>query len=145
MAVKAITKEDIQGCAELIGSAYNSPPWNYQWQPGRAAEYLNELYESRRFTGFCIYEDGILAAALFAHVKTWWINDLLMVDELFVSPLKQGKGYGQELLNTAREFCADNNIGSITLITNKYMPAASFYKKNGFLQAEQYTLMFNEN
>ena len=82
---------------------------------------------------------------MFAHVKTWWINDLLMIDELFVSPLKQGRGYGQRLMDTARKFCTENNIGSINLITNKYMHAASFYKKNDFLQAEQYTLMFNEN
>ena len=145
MEVRRITKEDLENCAVLIGAAYNSPPWNYQWDPVRASKYLNELYDSSRFIGFCIYENDTIAAAMFAHVKTWWINDLLMIDELFVSPLKQGRGYGQRLMDTARKFCTENNIGSITLITNKYMPAASFYKKNEFLQAEQYTLMFNEN
>ncbi|HEY0666520.1 MAG TPA: GNAT family N-acetyltransferase [Sphingobacteriaceae bacterium] len=145
MNVKSITKEDINNCAHLIGTAYNNPPWNYKWEPGRATRYLNELFESSRFTGFCIYEGDIIAAAMFAHVKTWWINDLLMIDELFVSPQHQGKGYGQKLIDTAKKFCTEHNIGSITLITNAYMPAASFYKKNGFLQAEQYTLMFNEN
>jgi aminoglycoside 6'-N-acetyltransferase I len=140
--VKSITKDDIEKCANLICSAYGGPPWNYQWQPETAIKYLTELYESSRFQGFCIYEQGNVVAALFAHIKTWWIDELLMIDELFVSPNKQGRGYGQALMNSAKEFCDNNNIGSITLITNKYMPAVRFYEKNHFLQAEQYTLMF---
>ncbi len=144
MKVQELTKEDIENCANLIMQAYNDPPWNYQWTISRASLYLNELFESSRFAGFVIYEGEELVAALFSHVKTWWIDDLLMIDELFVSPLKQGKGYGQALMNSAREFSNSNNIGSITLITHKYMPAVSFYEKNKFLQAEQYVLMFNE-
>jgi aminoglycoside 6'-N-acetyltransferase I len=140
--VKSITEEDIEKCAHLICLAYGGPPWNYQWEPQTAKRYLTELYESSRFQGFCIYDEENVAAAVFAHAKTWWINDILMIDELFVSPNHQGKGYGQALLNAAKDFCSQNNIGSITLITNKYMPAIGFYEKNNFLQAEQYTLMF---
>jgi aminoglycoside 6'-N-acetyltransferase I len=145
MEVKELTEADIKNCAHLIGAAYNCPPWNYQWEPDRASKYLHELFDSSGFTGFCIYEGDTLVAAMFAHVKTWWINDLLMIDELFVSPHKQGKGYGQQLMNAAKQFCDDKDIGSITLLTNRYMPAVSFYNKNEFMQAEQYTLMFYDN
>ncbi|MEJ7779639.1 MAG: GNAT family N-acetyltransferase [Daejeonella sp.] len=145
MEVKELAKDDIQNCAKLIMKAYNGRPWNYQWTISRAIQYLTELFDSSRFVGFVIYEDEELVAAMFAHAKTWWINDLLMIDELFVSALKQGKGYGQALMNSARAFSKNNDIGSITLITHKYMPAVSFYEKNKFLQAEQYVLMFNEN
>ena len=145
MEVRQLTREDITGCAELITTAYNGPPWNFQWTVSRADKYLNELFDSARFAGFCISEDEKVAAALFGHVKTWWINDILMIDELFVSPDKQGRGYGQTLMNSAMQYSRDNNIGSITLITHKYMPAVSFYEKNNFLQAEQYVLMFNES
>jgi GNAT superfamily N-acetyltransferase len=145
MKVKELTKEDIENCANLIMQAYNGRPWNYQWTVPKASFYLNELFDAPRFVGFVIYEGEELVAAMFSHVKTWWINDLLMVDELFVAPLKQGKGYGQALMNSAIEYSKSNNLGSITLITHKYMPAVSFYEKNKFLQAEQYVLMFNEN
>ena len=145
MKVKELTKEDIENCANLITQAYNGRPWNYQWTVLKASLYLNELFDAPRFVGFVIYDGEELVAAMFSHVKTWWINDLLMVDELFVAPLKQGKGYGQALMNSAIEYSKCNNLGSITLITHKYMPAVSFYEKNQFLQAEQYVLMFNEN
>ena len=145
MKIKELTKEDIENCANLITQAYNGSPWNYQWTVPKASLYLNELFNSSRFVGFVIYEGEELVAAMFSHVKTWWINDLLMIDELFVSPLKQGKGYGQAMMNSAIEYSKGNNLGSITLITHKYMPAVSFYEKNKFLQAEQYVLMFNEN
>lgn len=144
MEIRKITKEDISQCAELIAMAYNSPPWNFQWTISRADRYLNELFDSARFAGFCIPEGEKIAAALFAHAKTWWINDILMIEELFVAPDRQGKGYGQGLMNAARQYCRENDIGSITLITNKYMPAVSFYEKNEFLLAEQYVMLFTE-
>ncbi|MHB1177486.1 MAG: GNAT family N-acetyltransferase, partial [Daejeonella sp.] len=103
------------------------------------------IFESSRFVCFVIYEGDEPVAAMFSHVNSWWINDLLVIDELFVSTTKQGKGYGQALMNSAREFSKHNGIGSINLITHKYMPAMSFYEKNMFLQAEQYVLMFKEN
>ena len=145
MKVKELTKEDIENCANIIMQAYNGRPWNYQWTVPKASLYLNELFDASRFVGFVIYEGEELVAAMFSHVKTWWINDLLMIDELFVAPLKQGKGYGQTLMNSAIEYSKCNNLGSITLMTHKYMPAVSFYEKNRFLPAEQYVLMFNEN
>lgn len=144
MEITELTRDDIKDCSELITRAYNGRPWNYQWTPEKANLYLNELIDSARFIGFCVYENGELAAAMFAHLKTWWINDLLMINELFVSPDKQGKGYGQALLDSAEQFCERNNISSINLITHKYMPAISFYDKNKFHQAEQYLLMFKD-
>ena len=144
MKITELTRNDIKDCAKLITRAYNGRPWNYQWTPEKANLYLDELIDSARFTGFCIHENGELVAAMFAHLKTWWINDLLMIDELFVSPDKQGKGYGQTLLDSAEQFCKRNNIISINLITHKYMPAISFYDKNKFHQAEQYLLMFKD-
>lgn len=107
--------------------------------------YLTELLESSRFVGFVIYEGEELVAAMFSHAKTWWIDDQLMIDELFVSAEAQGKGYGQTLINAAIEYTKNNNIGSITLMTHKYMPAVSFYEKNKFIKAEQYVLMFLES
>lgn len=145
MKAQELKKEDLEKCANLITQAYNGRPWNYQWNITRATLYLTELFEASRFVGFVIYEDEQLVAAMFSHVKTWWIDDQLMIDELFVSAEEQGKGYGQLLLTTAMEYARENNIGSITLITHKYMPAVTFYEKNKFLRAEQYVMMFLES
>ncbi|MGB4400871.1 MAG: GNAT family N-acetyltransferase [Daejeonella sp.] len=144
MKVQELKKEDLENCANLIIKAYNGRPWNYQWTFSKAMLYLTELFESSRFVGFVIYERGELVGAMFAHVKTWWIDDQLMIDELFVSAQEQGKGYGQTLMNSTKEYANNNNIGSITLMTQKYMPALSFYEKNSFFKAEQYVLMFLE-
>ncbi len=144
MEIRQLTREDLQTCAELITKAYSGRPWNYQWTPVKALKYLTELFESSRFAGFCLIDNNELVACMFAHLKTWWINDLLMIDELFVSPSNQGKGHGQALMDAAQEFCTQNGISSINLITHKYMPAISFYEKNKFHQAEQYVLMFKE-
>jgi len=144
MKVQKLKKEDLKNCANLLIQAYNGRPWNYQWTLLKASLYLNELFESSRFVGFIMYDGDQLVAAMFAHVKTWWIDDQLMIDELFVSAQEQGKGYGQTLMNSAIEYAKNNNLGSITLLTHKYMPAGKFYEKNKFLKADQYVLMFLE-
>ncbi len=125
--------------------AYNGPPWNYQWTTPKAILYLTELFESSRFVGYIIYEEEVLVAAMFAHTKTWWTEDQLMIDELFVAANEQGKGYGQTLMNSAIEYTKNSNISSITLMTHKYMPAITFYEKNKFIKAEQFVLMFSES
>lgn len=144
MNITEIKDIHIGQCADLLTLAYSRPPWNYQWTADRAGIYLAELYNSSGFIGFGVKEGEKLVAAMFGHVKSWWIDDLLMIDELFVSPAHQGKGYGQFLLDTAEKYCRKKNISNINLITHRFMPAMSFYEKNNFFQADQYVLMFKE-
>jgi hypothetical protein len=50
-------------------------------QPGRA-----ELWLQDNFIGYVITESGMLLGALFARRKTWWTNDEIFIDELFIKP-----------------------------------------------------------
>ncbi|MDO3643700.1 GNAT family N-acetyltransferase [Mucilaginibacter sp. L3T2-6] len=139
-----ITAENVEDCVSAFIKAYNCPPWNYHWTFEKAIEYLQEYMNCKQFFGFALYDGAAVAAAIFAHSKTWWTNKQFMIDEFFVSREKQKMGYGRQMLAHFNQYALANQITSLVLMTNKYMPALNFYEKSGFTTAEQYVFMFKQ-
>ncbi len=137
-----ITAENLDDCVNAFLKAYNGPPWNYNWTYDRARKYLSEYTECGQFVGFVLYDEGQIVGATLGHIKTWWTNDQLMIDEFFIAGEKQGMGYGKKLLAFWEQYAAENKIGSIILMTNRYMPSYGFYNKIGYTDIEQYVFMF---
>ncbi|TWJ00646.1 aminoglycoside 6'-N-acetyltransferase I [Mucilaginibacter frigoritolerans] len=139
-----ITLENVDECVPAYIKAYNCPPWNYAWTYSKAQAYLVEYLGCQQFIGFALYDDDKLTGAVFAHVKTWWTNQQLMIDEFFVSQEKQRMGYGKKMLDYCDLYAAKYQIDSIVLMTNKYMPSYKFYNKEGYISTEQYVFMFKQ-
>ncbi len=142
MTIRELTNNDIEECAKLFIQSYNQPPWNHKWDYGKAVSYLKEYIEGPRFIGFVLFEDDNMAGVMLGHSKTWWTNDLLYIDELFISPKAQRRGYGKLLLDHSEQYAKEQGCEVITLMTNKYMPAMNFYNNINYVQAEQFVLMF---
>jgi len=144
MEIVPITETYLNDCVKIFIDAYNSPPWNCQWTTEKAESYLSELFHNSNFVGFMVYENQYAAGAILGHRKTWWTNDQLMIDELFVSPTAQKKGYGHKLMQQCEEHANQNGIGLLVLMTNKYLPVFNFYEKLNLLAADQYVFMFKQ-
>ena len=144
MEIINIAASDIPACAAPFMAAYNKMPWNYKWQLPKAIQYLTEYALSPKFVGFAVVNGPVVSGALLGHTKTWWTGTQFMIDELFVDPTIQGKGYGKLLLEKAEQYARDNNITTLTLMTNKFMPAMQFYNKHDFNRVDQYTFMFRQ-
>ena len=144
MNIKKISPTDIDACTQVFMQAYNCLPWNYNWKPEDAKKYLSEYADSKQFVGFVVYEGELILGAILAHCKTWWTNEQLYIDELFITPAKQGKGYGKQLILHTQQYCKEQGIEMLTLMTNKYMPSYKVYNALNFIKAEQFTLMFKQ-
>lgn len=142
MDIKPITEPNIEECAQIYLQAYNRPPWNYNFTHKKAVCYLSEYFDRKRFVGFALLEEDKIVGALFGHSKTWWTNDLLYVDEFFISPGKQGRGYGKALLAHAEKYARAQGYEVVALLTSKYMPAFKFYQSIDYLQAEHFVFLF---
>jgi len=142
MTIRPFTQNDIEQCAGLYMQAYNRPPWNYNFTREKAAKYLTEYTDRGRFVGFALLEEDVIVGAMLGHSKTWWTNDLLYIDELFVAPDSRGKGYGKALLAHAENYASDQGFEVITLMTNKHMPAFEFYNHVDYMQAEHFVFLF---
>lgn len=144
MEIIAINESHLAHCAALMIDAYNAPPWNCHWTSDKAEQYLSELISHKDFVGFMIYDDNQPAGAILGHKKTWWTNRQLMIDELFVSPAFQKKGYGKKLLQFSEEYANTNQIELMVLMTNKYLPVYDFYEAQDYTHADQYVFMFKQ-
>lgn len=139
-----VTTENINDCVVVFLKSYNQPPWNYHWTGEKAKQYLSEYLDCKQFVGFVLYDQNQAAGAIMCHSKTWWTNQQLMIDEFFISPEKQRMGYGKKLLESCNQYAINKKIGSIVLMTNKYMPAYNFYDKTSFTTTEQFVFMFKQ-
>jgi len=144
MRIREITANDIDQCAQVFMAAYNRLPWNYGWKQEKAAKYLREYLGAPGFAGFLAIDNDQVVAAMFGHIKTWWTNDQLVIDELFVDAASQGKGYGKHLMEHCEQYCREKSLEMIVLMTNKFMPAYNFYLSNDYVKVDQYVFMFKQ-
>ena len=105
---------------------------------------LQVFYENRKFVGYVAVEEEKMIGCLFGHEKIWWNNSEVFIEEMFVTPKKQGAGIGTELLKTVEQYVTDNQLAGMTLSTNKYAPAPKFYEKNGFGHCKHVIFMAKE-
>ena len=132
MKIRELLPPDINVCVVLLIAAYNPPPWNDHWTEETGKRYLSDFLASPNFIGYVIIESDEIVGALFAHRKTWWTNDEIFVDELFIRPDRQRHGYGKMLMDRVEVLSKELRLGGVTLLTNKYHPARLFYEKNGY-------------
>ena len=142
--IRNMKKEDIAACGDILRSVYNNELWQCRWSQERAIAYLTDFFEMKKFVGYVIEEEDQIFAVLFAHEKVWWNNSEVFVEEMFVKPQLQRKGYGSQLLQRVEEYVKEKGLAGITLSTNRYAPAPKFYKKNGFAESEQVMFMWKE-
>ncbi len=101
MEIRELVPADIDLCVNLLIYAYNTPPWNDQWTKESGERYLSEFISRHQFIGFVAIETDEVIGAMFAHRKTWWTNDEIFIDELFVKPDRQRRGCGKMLVQQA--------------------------------------------
>lgn len=144
MQIRTLLIDDIETCSMMLIAAYNPPPWNNHWTEENAKRYLSEFVSNDKFIGFVIEEDEEVIGAMFAHRKVWWTNDEIFIDELFIHPDQQGRGYGKLLMDKVEELSKELGLGGVTLLTNKNYPAKLFYERNGYVMAETIVFMYKE-
>jgi len=83
-----------------------------------------------------------LIGAIFCHMKNHYRGEEIFVDEMYISPAHQKKGYGTKLMNTVEEFARENNFISITLLTSMDKSAFTFYQEFGCKHLERLAFMY---
>lgn len=143
--IRKMKKGDIGACADILSAVYNNELWQCRWTRETGVAYLEDYFSAGKFFGLVIEEEGKILGAMFAHEKIWWNNSELYVDEMFVLPDKQRKGYGSMLIRAAEEYIREKKLAGLTLCTNRYAPAPNFYRKNGFNDNEAIVFMYKES
>lgn len=144
MNIRKMESRDIVSCAEILCSVYNNELWQCIWTKQTAAEYLTYFFEMKKFVGYVLEEGNEIMGGIFAHEKEWWNNSEIFVEEMFIKPEQQRKGYGSMLIGQIEKYVTEKGLAGITLSTSKYAPAPAFYRKNGFADCEHVLFMAKE-
>ena len=142
--IREMKPDDIPVCAEILCSVYNNDLWRSRWEPSAAIEYLTDIFRMPKFLGYVIEENGEILGAVFAREKVWWSGSEVYVEELFVKPEYQGKGFGSGLMGRIEQYVQEKGLAGITLSTNRYAPASAFYHQLGFADCEHVLFLCKE-
>lgn len=144
MNVRQMKNEDICTCANILCSVYNNEMWQCCWTDKKAIEYLTDIFQQKKFVGYVLEDGREIVGGIFAREKVWWNNSEIYVEEMFVKPELQRRGYGSLLISQIERDVKEKGFAGITLSTNKYAPAPSFYRKNGFMDCGHVLFMAKE-
>lgn len=138
MQIAYYEAEYLEECAELLQKVYNNEQWGCHWSEIKSKKYIAELSQIPRFVGFLLLndEEELIGAAL-CHERTWWYKDELFIDEFFIDPDSQQRGYGSKLLKYMTKYSKEQKLAGLTLMTNNLI-VADFYHKNKFHDHEIY-------
>lgn len=142
--MRKLVMRDVPTCAAILCSVYNNGLWQCRWTRETAEAYLADIVRMPRFVGFVIEEAGEVVGAVYAREKVWWNNCEVYVEELFVHPAYQGKGYGKALVQQIENYVHKKGLAGITLSTNRFAPAADFYRSLGFTSCDHVLYMAKE-
>lgn len=139
-----MTSADIPACAGILCSVYNNNLWQCRWDTAAAAEYLTDIFRMPKFVGYVLEEQDGIIGGVFAREKVWWSGSEVYVEELFVKPEAQGRGCGTRLMERIGAYVREQALAGITLSTNRYAPAAGFYRAMGFADCEHVLFLCKE-
>jgi aminoglycoside 6'-N-acetyltransferase I len=143
--IKEFIRDDLEGTKELFTQVFNAPPWKDNWiNSDQAGTYLNELIENPVFRGFVAWDGPDMVAVCLGHRRSWWIGKEFFIDEFFVASECQGTGIGSNMLDIITDVLIHEGYTRLSLLTNKGIPAESFYLKKGFYNNYKRTVMVKE-
>ncbi|WP_419875405.1 GNAT family N-acetyltransferase [Candidatus Pristimantibacillus sp. PTI5] len=124
--------KDLDKCTLLFCEVFNGEPWNDQWSDRKAREYLLDFVGTPGFMGLVAIQDEEIIGFICGCRKKWWENDEFFVNEMCVHPKDQGQGMGSKMFESLERELLAEDIKTITLLTDRNVPAEKFYKRNGF-------------
>jgi len=136
MILRNIQEADIEACATLFTQVFSSEPWNEEWNEIIALERLSHFYQSKGFLGVLAEQEEVVGFAL-GNTEPFYFGAMFYLREMCTQTNLQNHGVGQDVLGFLEKELLSQEIRSIYLATERAIPAANFYQKNGFSYSEK--------
>lgn len=144
MELKRMKESDLETCTETFIKVFNAEPWNDNWNDESAHQYLSDYYNTPNFLGVIAIENDVLLGFIMGVQRKWYSGDEYFIHEMCVNQTLQNKGIGKAMLNYLEIQLKEKSVESMTLLTNRNIPAEHFYKNNGFDEIERLVFLYKE-
>ncbi|MGN2338458.1 GNAT family N-acetyltransferase [Clostridium cagae] len=140
MEILRINENDIEACAKIFVEAFNTEPWNDNWNIESAYRRLHDIYKSPNFLGVKYTENNEIFGALFGNCEEWFEGRQFNIKEVFVSKKIQGKNIGSKLINSAENEVKKLGVDFMFLSTQNNN-LKNFYLKHNFKETNSLCIM----
>lgn len=142
MEIRNIDETDTEQVADLFAACFSAAPWNEPWTSTAAHSRIAPMIRSETCRGAVAIHEHKIVGMAFGQVEGWMNGNLFLLQEMCVTPNSQRTGLGEMLLDYLIKEVADrDNIIAIYLLTNRDVPAASFYSKHNFAASSKKIVM----
>lgn len=131
MVVREIKNEDLESCGDLYSRVFSGSPWSERWSSEKAHERISHFFNSKGFVGL-LSENKNITGFVLGNTEPFIDGTWFYLREMCVDINYQRQGIGAKLLNELKEQLTTRAVKNIYLATERDIPAASFYEKNGF-------------
>jgi aminoglycoside 6'-N-acetyltransferase I len=140
MQLKLFEEKNLLKCTKTFIDVFNQEPWNDEWKNETAKQYLLDFTNTPGFMGIVAVDREEIIGFIFGTRKYWWSGDEFFINEMCVRIEEQNTGVGSKLMNYLLKELKSDGVSTISLLTDRGIPAEEFYKKNGFSEIKR--LMF---
>ncbi len=128
-----LTSSDVDECAELYILTYKEKPWSEEWNSSQPIKtFIRTHLQNNFFKGFIMKINEQIIGVCIGFQKPWPMGIEYYIDEFFIHPAFQGKGFGKKFMTEIEKYCLNDGLNAILLNTQKGYKSETFYKNNGF-------------
>ena len=136
--LQELNMSNIDMIKDFYVDIFTNEPWNDDWSNEKQLhEYIMDLIGNANSLTLAYYENSKMIGLCMGHVRHWCTGTEYYIDEFCVCKDKQGIGIGTKFLKDVEEYIISKDITRIFLLTERNVPAYSFYKKNKFVELSE--------
>ena len=137
MELRVLTPRDREIITELFTDVFTNEPWNDDWSDrDQLHAYITDMTGQPYSLTLGYFDGGRMVGLSMGYIKHWYTGTEYIINEFCVDRRMQGKGIGSAFMKAIEEYLPERGIRQIFLLTEKTVPAYSFYKQNGFSEQE---------
>ena len=135
MELKELSIKDKEIVTALFKDVFTNEPWHDDWSDTAQLDaYITDLTGQSYSLTLGYFDGDQMVALSMGYIKHWYSGTEYIINEFCVDRLLQGKGIGSSFLKAIEAYLAEHKISQIFLLTDRNVPAYSFYQHNGFTE-----------
>ena len=135
MELKVLSVDDRKLITDLFTDVFTNEPWNDDWSDRKQLDaYITDLTGQSYSLTLGYFEGDRLLGLSMGYIKHWYSGTEYIINEFCVDRHSQGKGIGTAFMKAIESYLSDKEIHQIFLLTDKGVPAYTFYQRNGFTE-----------
>ena len=135
MELKVLSLEDRKMITDLFTDVFTNEPWNDDWSDHAQLEaYITDLTGQSYSLTLGYFEGDRILGLSMGYIKHWYSGTEYVINEFCVDRHSQGKGIVTAFMKAIEAYLSEKGICQIFLLTDKDVPAYTFYQHNGFTE-----------